>query len=220
MNYNHQKKLVYFKQLRGGELMKLAEQAQLVIEKYNGLIPAKQAIYDGVASYASLSRMERDGLLERVGPGIYIDPSEFEDSFAIAQLRLSRGIFFKETALYLYDLTDTTPNELEMNFPKGINSNQETLQSLGVISYHQVAHLYELGITEVKTPNGNTVKAYNMERTLCDIIRAPHVAQDEVIRNAMRDYVTRRGKNIPRLMEYARQLKVEKKMRTYMEVLL
>ena len=200
--------------------MKLSEQAGLVIDQYNGLVTAKQAVHDGLASYSSLSRMEREGLLERVGPGIYVDPSEFEDSFAIAQLRLSRGIFFKETALYLYDLTDTTPNALEMNFPMGVNPNQKTLSNLGVISYHQVAHLYELGITEVKTPNGNTVQAYDMERTLCDIIRAPHVAQDEVIRNAMRDYVNRRGKNIPRLMEYARKLKVEKRMRTYLEVLL
>jgi predicted transcriptional regulator of viral defense system len=200
--------------------MKLSEQSHLVITKYNGLISAKQAVHDGLASYTSLSRMEREGLLERVGPGIYADPSEFEDSFAIAQLRLSRGIFFKETALYLYDLTDTTPNALEMNFPQGANSNQEALSSLNVISYHQVEHLYKLGITKVKTPNGNTVKAYNMERTLCDIIRPPHIAQDEIIRNAMRDYVNRRGKNVPRLMAYARQLKVEKRMRTYMGVLL
>lgn len=59
-----------------------------------------------------------------------------------------------------------------------------------------------------------------MERTLCDIIRPPHIAQDEAIRGAMRDYVTRQGKNIPKLMAYARQLKVEKRMRTYLEVLL
>lgn len=129
--------------------MKLLESARLIIDRYNGLISAKQVVSDGVASYTSLSRMNREGLLERVGPGIYVDPCEFEDGFAIAQLRLSRGVFFKETALYLYDLTDTTPNKLEMNFPIGINSNQETLNSLGVIAYHQVNHLYELGITEV-----------------------------------------------------------------------
>lgn len=198
--------------------MSIETQANNLINKYNGLISAKRAIADGMTTYVALGRMTNAGLLEKVGPGIYMDPNEFEDGFAIAQLRLSKGIFFKETALYLHDMTDTTPNKLEMNFPQG--TKIVTAEELGVVSYHQVERLYNLGITEVKTPNDNIVRTYDIERTLCDIIRAPHVAQDEVIRDAMREYVTRKGRNIPRLMDYAKQLRVEKKMQTYMEVLL
>ena len=37
--------------------------------------------------------------------------------------------------------------------------------------------LYNLGITEVTTPGGNTVRAYSVERTLCDVLR-PHSRVD------------------------------------------
>lgn len=37
---------------------------------------------------------------------------------------------------------------------------------------------------------------------------------------AIREYVTRRKKDIPRLMEYAKMLKIEKTMKQYLEVLL
>ena len=70
------------------------------------------------------------------------------------------------------------------------------------------------------TPGGNTVRAYSVERTLCDILR-PHSSVDiQVVTGAFKCYATRTDKNIPLLSEYAKTLKVEKKLRAYLEVLL
>ena len=47
------------------------------------------------------------------------------------------------------------------------------------------------------TPGGNTVKAYSVERTLCDILR-PHSHVDiQVVTEAFKRYATRTDKNIP-----------------------
>lgn len=32
--------------------------------------------------------------------------------------------------------------------------------------------IYELGVVEIETPNGNKVRAYDKERCICDIIRS------------------------------------------------
>ena len=75
-------------------------------------------------------------------------------------------------------------------------------------------------VAEVLTPGGNTVRAYSVERTLCDILR-PHSHVDiQVVTEAFKRYATRTDKNIPVLSEYAKTLKMEKKLRAYLEVLL
>lgn len=80
--------------------------------------------------------------------------------------------------------------------------------------------IYDLGIEEVTTPGGNAVRAYSVERTLCNILR-PHSRVDiQVVTEAFKRYATRPDKNIPVLSEYAKTLKVEKKLRAYLEVLL
>ena len=70
------------------------------------------------------------------------------------------------------------------------------------------------------TLGGNTVRAYSVERTLCDILR-PHSRVDiQIVTEAFKRYTSRSDKNIPILSEYAKILKVETRLRSYLEVLL
>ena len=80
--------------------------------------------------------------------------------------------------------------------------------------------LYGLGITILRTPGGNEVKVYCMERTLCDILRPNSRVDIQIVTDAFKRYTARQYKNIPLLSEYAKKLKVEKRLRAYLEVLL
>lgn len=81
-------------------------------------------------------------------------------------------------------------------------------------------NMKHLGVTEVITPGGNTVRAYSVERTLCDILRSHSHIDIQVVTEAFKQYAIRKDKDIPLLTEYAKTLKVEKKLRAYLEVLL
>ena len=72
----------------------------------------------------------------------------------------------------------------------------------------------------MKTSGGNTVRVDNQERTLCDILRPNSSADIQIISESFKRYAVRKNKNIPLLSEYAKVLKVEKKLRSYLEVLL
>ncbi len=56
--------------------------------------------------------------------------------------------------------------------------------------------------------------------TLCDIVKARHRADIQVINQAMKDYAGLKNKNIGKLMDYADLLRVKPKVLKYMEVLL
>ena len=78
---------------------------------------------------------------------------------------------------------------------------------------------YELGIIEIESPSGNPIHVYDLERTLCDILRGSG-SDVQIVGKAMKRYAACKHKNIHKLMQYAEQLRVKPKVPRYMEVLL
>jgi hypothetical protein len=59
-----------------------------------------------------------------------------------------------------------------------------------------------------------------MEHTLCDILKPKNNVDIQLITDAFKRYAKRPDKNIPLLSEYAKMMRVEKRLRAYLEVLL
>ena len=78
---------------------------------------------------------------------------------------------------------------------------------------------YEFGRIEIESPSGNPIRVYDLERTLCDILRGSG-SDVQIVGEAMKRYAASKGKNIHKLMQYADQLRVKPKVLRYMEVLL
>jgi hypothetical protein len=105
-----------------------------------------------------------------------------------------------------------------MTFPD--NYNLTKAKESGIDASRAREPYYSLGITEVMSPSGNPIKAYGVEKALCDLLRPRSGADIQLISEAFKRYVSRRDKNIPKLSECAKALKVEGRVRSYLEVLL
>jgi len=132
--------------------------------------------------------------------------------------RKPSGIFSHETALYLHAMTDRTPSRYTMTFPFGYNPGNVIKR--GVVAKVANEETYPLGIMTQASPSGNSLKVYDIERTLCDMVKTRHKADIQVVNQAMRMYAGSREKDIGRLMDYAQRLRVQSKVLTYMEILL
>ena len=186
-------------------------------KKNNGIITTAMVVAAGY-SRGSLKYLSDNGKLEKSARGVYILPEIWEDEFVNLQSRYKRGIFSLETALFLCDLTDRTPNRYYMTFPGTYNLSSP--KSEGVICNGTKEPFYSLGIIDIQTPGGNLVKAYSAERTLCDILKPRKHTDVQIVTDAFKRYVDCKEKDITLLSEYAHILKVEKRLRTYLEVLL
>lgn len=100
------------------------------------------------------------------------------------------------------------------------NYNKTAAKASGIICRSCADDLLGLGLCEVRTMYGNLVRAYDLERTLCDMVRGQRLVDEQIVNPAMRAYVRRRDRNIPQLLGYARKLGVEGKIQTYVRVLL
>lgn len=165
-----------------------------------------------------LTEMTAAGSIYKVDRGIYALPEAWEDEMFFLQYRFSKGIFSHDTALYLHSMTDRTPRNYIMTFPRGYNTGNAKSQKL--VTKLVVSKLYEIGITEIVSPCQNVLRVYDIERTLCDIVKGNATCDIQIVNQAMKTYAGSKNKDIAKLIGYAEQLRVKSKILTYMEVLL
>ncbi len=183
----------------------------------NGYVSASQVTASGIPRRKLAEAVDR-GELVQVGRGLYALPETWEDPYLAAQHRFSRGVFSDETALFLHGMTDRAPFSLTMTFPRGYNSTP--VREAGIVCRTCADEVLELGLVELTTQHGNIVRAYDLERTLCDLVRGQGTVDSQIVIPAMRAYVKSPKRDVKKLVEYACRLGVEKKIRNYLEVLL
>jgi predicted transcriptional regulator of viral defense system len=197
--------------------MSSTEELKALIEKYDGVITTKLAEENNIHR-EYLRELVRDGGLERVAHGVYILPEIWEDQMMILQLRKSKMIYSHETALFLHDLTDRDPVQYVVTVPHGYNPTR--LKKEGLVVHTVKRELFELGTCYKETTFSHKVKTYDMERTICDILRDRNNQDPSIVNDGIKRYLSRKDKDLNKLMKYAGLLRVENVIRPYLEVLI
>ena len=182
-----------------------------------GYVLTSQIKEEGIPTI-ELTRLVKNNKLERVSKGYYILKDTFADEYYIYQSKSKNSIFSLSTALYLHDLSDRTPLYYDISVPFGYNGS--LLNDNNVKLHYVKKELFEIGLTTIKSPFGIDIKVYDLERTMCDIIKYKNKIDIEVFSVALKRYASNKNKDLNKLMKYAKLLKVDKKVREYMEVLL
>ena len=188
-----------------------------LIETKDGLILTREVEAAGI-SRQYLNILLKEKKLERVAHGVYLTPDAFDDEMYRIQAKNQRIIFSHETALYLHDLTDRDPTEWSVTIPYGYNATH--LRDEGIKVYTVKKTLHQMGVIELKTIYGRNIKAYNKERTICDIVRNRNNMDVDILKEAVKRYLSSKDKNIPLLMRYAKELDIQNVLRNYVEILL
>ena len=173
---------------------------------------AEQGIHRGV-----LQELVESGEIYRYGRGLYVQNGAWEDDFYLLQQKYGKGIYSHDTSLYLLGYSDRTPAKYTMTFLKGYNT--PSLKRENIIIKRVIPENYSFGIIEIKSPCGNPIRIYDLERTLCDIVRGSG-SDIQIVNAAMKRYAESKEKDIHKLMNYAKQLRVRPKILHYLEVLL
>ena len=156
-----------------------------------------------------LSIMENNNDIEKVSRGIYLSPSAFEDSYFSFQQKYKKSIFSHMNALYFYGMTEEFPYNYTVTVPQSYHV--DTVNEKCNVFYVS-DDIYELGIVEIETPNGNKVRTYDKERCICDIIRSKGRMDSEQVKKTIKQYMQSRDKDIAKLSEYSKKMGINKKV--------
>lgn len=125
-------------------------------------------------------------------------------------------IYSHMTALYFHIISIKVPNDVyDITVKRSYNSVH--------LKKHNVFYvdndIYELGLTEVETSMGNKVKAYDIERCICDIIRSKKRMDIEHIKYAIKEYLKRKDKDLFKLSLYAEKLGIKEAVMDYVSMM-
>jgi predicted transcriptional regulator of viral defense system len=193
------------------------EKLNNLIDENGGLILTKQLSEAGIPR-VYLSSLVHAGLLVKLERGVYIARDGYDDELYRYQVKYEKAIYSHETALFLHDLTDRDPIKYSVTVPEGYNASH--LRALNFKVYSIKKTLYSLGLSESKTAFGRAVKCYNLERTICDVVKHRNQIDIAVISDAVKRYAVRKDRNVPQLMRYAEKMRVVKPISNYLEVVL
>lgn len=193
------------------------EKIEEVILNNNGIIKTSNITDEGI-SKTYFYEYVKENEMEKLSHGVYITKDAWVDTMYVIHMRCKQAVFSHETALFFHDLTDREPTSYEITLKTGYNPTRLKLD--GIQTYTVKSELHEEGIELMKTSFGYEVPVYNMERTICDIVRNRNNTEIQTLQNALKQYVKRKDKNVRLLMQYAKDFRVEKILRQYLEVLL
>lgn len=188
-----------------------------LLHENNNVIRTIDVVNAGL-SRTTLGLLVKSGKLERVAHGQYIRPDDIPDELYLLQQRSAKIIFSHETALFLHGMAERTPLKHSLTIPS--ISKLSPVLSDGCKVYYVKPELYDLGQCSVMSKMGHEVIAYNVERTVCDILRSRNRIESQTFAAAMKNYAARKDQNWNTLRSYAEAFHITKLLRQYLEVLI
>ncbi len=193
--------------------------AKEVINSLNGIAKASQ-LFDAGLSKTDVCKLANEGYLSRVKHGYYslsngVDVPEEQ----IIKTTLPETVVCVESALFRYGYSDFAPRIWSLAVPRSMTRTKLKSDVVLFKPYYIRNELINLGKTTEKF-NDVELPIYDRERTICDCFKYRTKLDNELFNKAVNAYVSDKEKNLSNLSEYAKKMRIHKKVMELMEVLL
>ena len=182
----------------------------------NGYLTTKDVVSSGIPK-VYLTKLIKKNVIERVSRGIYVKKNEFADEFVVLQSKSKNAIYSNTTALYLHGFSNRVPLKYDITINSGYNGSLQKDDKVNL--FYTKKELLEVGVSYYKLDSGNVIRVYDLDKTICDIIKNKKKIDAEIFNKAIREYFYSNKKNTLKLYEYAKKMNVYNKVRDTFEVL-
>lgn len=168
--------------------------------------------------YKDIQALIERGVIEKVCYGYYqlIDNENMSEAATVTRL-FPDAILCMDTALFYYRYSDRTPFAWHLAVSKDSGKSRFNIDYPFTKPYYIEPSILELGAVDGEI-DGNPVRIYSKERTICDCLRYMGKMDKEIFNKAIQSYIADSDRNIPRLSEYAKKLRVMQKVKTIIGV--
>lgn len=187
-----------------------------IINSNGNIITSKDANKKGI-SRTLLSQMVKDKAIEKIDYGIYATNEFIYDELFIFQMKHPNTVFSFNTALYLLNKTERTPEKFDITTTR----NNSLGYCKNVANIHRVNdEIIDIGKIKLLTNTGKEVYAYNIEKTIVDMISNRNVMEIELANKIIRKSIKEKNFNVNLMFQYAKSMKVYDKVKNYMEAII
>ncbi|RCX20155.1 hypothetical protein DFR58_102228 [Anaerobacterium chartisolvens] len=182
-----------------------------LFKKHNNVMRTSE-LYAERIYYKDIQKLLNDGIIEKIKQGYYHLVNQYDGSeITIINNLFPDAILCMNTALFHYRYSERTPSEWHLAVDKNISKYRIKIDYPFIKTYFFEPHLLTIGLT-ISQMDENSIRIYDRDRTICDCLRYINKMDKEVFNKAIQNYVKDTRKNIPNLMQYAKELRVQKKV--------
>ncbi len=169
----------------------------------------------GISNY-QITKLVDDGTLIKLYQGVYSLEDIGNIKITDINVIIENGILSLSSAAYLYKLTSGESGKITIT----LNREQKPprLPFDLFCYYYTSSKFYDVGL-KIIDQNGRKIKIYDIERTVCDMIRHRSKYDSNIIREVIENYLMREERNMDKLYEYAKELRVYNVLVQYLEIL-
>ena len=161
-----------------------------------------------------LTFLLKQNRIHKIARGVYcINKNHEIDYFYEFQKNNKKIIYSCFTALNLLGFLKKAPKMVEISVPQGYNASRYQ----NCMIFYNSSVNYNIGITKIKTNDGY-IKVYELERSICDIIKNENRFDHREYNKFINNYFNRDSINYQKLLEYSRLLKVSRKVQNYLSL--
>lgn len=176
------------------------------------VVSCKILLENGYTKYQIMNLVKK-GILYRVRKGLYKLHNEIDDEFHIYQKNNSYIVYSNETALYLHNLTDRFPNPLSVTTKSGYHVRNKKLKV-----YYVKKEFLDNDVVVLNSPQGNPIYVYDIERTICDIVKNKNRIDPQVYIQGLQNYFLKGKPNLRKLSKISKLLNIQQKMMSIIEL--
>ena len=182
----------------------------------NGYLTTKDVTNNNIPK-VYLTKMVRNNIIERIGRGVYIKSNDIPDDMVVLQNKSKNAIYSNTTSLFLHGLSNRLPIKYDITIKSGYNGSLQNSSNVNL--FYVKKELLDLGVMNYKLDSGYSIRIYDIERTICDIIKNKKKLDQELVNKAIREYFYSKKKDTIKLYNYAKQLNIYEKVKNTFEVL-
>ena len=171
-------------------------------------------------TYYKIDKLEKVGILSRINRSTYenLDYKGDENDFFTAEAYLPNAVICLMSAARYYGLTNFLPDAVDVAIErkKKVNTLPEWPEIR--IFYFSQSRM-DIGVKKIYEGK-NCFHIFDIEKTVVDIIYYRNKIGIEETSEVFKNYLKRRDRQIDRIYAYAKRLRCEEVVRTYLEVLI
>ena len=185
------------------------------MQERNAYISSAKIKEQGRTAYYKMLERARQGELVKVRRGVYTDINLLSGNMIDIDAIVPDGILCLWSAWSIHQLTTSMPQAFHIAIKR---DRKVTVSSFPKVELHHYKDsILNLGITYMEI-EGFNIKLYDVERCVCDAIKYRNKVGIDVCSEIINNYLERPDRNLSKLMDYARQLRVGTILEQYLQV--
>ncbi len=171
----------------------------------------------GITNY-EITQLIEDGIFTKLYQGVYCIYDLSNDNIRLTDINVivEHGIVSLTSAAFYYNLTSGEEGKITIT----LNRDQKPPKlPIDLFNYfYTTSKFYDVGL-KIIDQDGRQVKIYDVERTVCDMVRHRSKYDLSLVREVLENYLNRDDSDIDKLLDYAKQLRVYNVIIQYLEIL-